>query len=396
MVQVNIDNDHVSTAISGDEFFITPEVVKPTKWRKSVKETPVNDQDSIKSLLNPSGDYIYIVVANPGQVIKYSTSDGSEIWRTDIDAEISTSIRSTLYHSSDKIITSSAEELLSIDESTGNIDWVTESVSSVNAIVEVSEGIFTGNKLIDPANGNELNSNSDNNYSNLISVNGNAYGIIRLSNGEQVAKEITTSNDSDFGNTGWSVGLVNIRDDRSNLSRFSAISLTPNDNIIFSYKEGYFTPGGQRVASGSKVVDPTDGTVVGTAGVAVSNAQFDENGSVYGFQVGGKTGNSLSFKKWTDLSFDSVEYSLSVDHFSLLSTDNLVIGDPTNSDIYRRDTADPSVEDATYKLNISGTGALKLDGIVVIPSGTTKTLESYIDSGVLIEGDCFISGVRVK
>lgn len=413
MVQVDLDNNHVSTALSSGDFFITPEVVKTTQSKTLVPESATLDQPITKIVSD--ADYSYVSTEKIGEIVKIDNTDGSIQWRVEPSA-LGSNIKN-LNIISTGILATDGSSIVSISSS-GNVSWSgslnSNTTDTAVGMAETPDGnIITDGKLFD-SDGNSLGTfstaNADGTISGLSTIvsNNNGTFAIRIDSYNESSKGQHEIYIRKFDATdSASLGTVEFENSLTRTSGSSQIQggESPTDNILYHSDLFFNNIGNIAVSHHSEgkhensFTDPNvtytafiglDGSVLSSFSRNLIGFSQDPNGSYYGVE-------NSKIKKYDSASLSSTvrEISITNDKFALISVDKH-INSNDQKEVVIRNYATPTTQDATYKLNISGEGAVTVDGVIVIPSGTTTTIELYVDDGVRIEGSCFISGVQVK
>jgi len=408
MTQVTLDNEHVSTGLGTDEFFVTPKVVDPYKWRKDVANTSSSNRDSTTGYYDSSNGRVYIGTTTPHGIIAYSETDGVEIWDIDLSAELSSNPSDITTDSTGRVFITSGSEIVALDD-TGTVLWTggvnsythTTGYSSptYSPVVVTTDGIFTGDKLFNPVDGTELRTDTTNPYLVVTFDGSYAYGIEEVAELHHELHKIDVSDSSSFGNTQWERTLKNNNGESERGVRVG-IDMDNNGNVAANTSHKYYTS--QVVDDASISYIQPNNTLDGEISMSVAREDLfvDSNGGVYAIE---DTSPSSGFEgskmvKFDNLDLGTQEYNQSdVENWLAVGgPDNQVLGDRANSDVFRYDINEPTLQDATYKMKISGEGQITVGGNTVIPSGTVSTVELFVDDGVRIEGSCFISGVKIK
>lgn len=405
MVQVNVENEHVSTGISGDEFFITPKAVDPVKFETLVPESATGTQPVTE--IYTTTDYNYIGTNSPPALLKLDNSDGSILW--DIEPSgFSNAVRNIESGPSGGVLATDGATVLSI-ASDGTVNW-SASDDCANgptgiAVTPAGNIIVTG-KLLAP-DGTKLRSwtINDSGYVGAISNTDGTFGLqyessvydnknVRV---RVFIEKFDATDSTSAGSVSWSTLMgSNETYDTANSSGGITNRELRNSNIFFSNTgdisysiESYASDGSSTTLKTTGFVG-VDGGVKSTNNTVLYGFSQDSDGAIYGIESG-------FIRKYETPSLNTILREIDVpnEKFELISADNHVHANGSK-EVVRLNYSQPTVENATYKLNLSGTGPIQIDGLEVIPSGTTETLESFVDSGVRIDGNCFISGVQVK
>lgn len=398
MTQVNLDNEHVSTGISGSEFFVTPKAVDAYKWEN------VYDNNATVITYDSDTDTILIGFSN-GDVKSINRETGNENFTISINND---PVKDIVVNSQYFVALSGGD--LNLYEKNGTKVW-NYYEAGAKEVSLVNDGVIytynNGVELLSYADASEIRTNTSYNSVSSISAleNGNEVFIgdyVKAgSNGSEVfIRRIDATDSSQFGNVVWE-NSWSYTDGEAGVN---VVESGPNDYVIISYYIINDTFSNRR--NGGTVMWDSDGNQVwtntdleansGETQIEYNSISIANDGSLAMMENNGRV---VLYK--TQLKNEQVS---EIQANLISSSDAAICGVDSQQMIFssdatsvkRYDLSKPSIQQATYKLNISGEGPVKIDGTTIIPSGKISTSENYVDSNVVIDGNCFISGVRVK
>lgn len=419
MVNVTIDNNHVAAAISGsDEFFITPKKVDEELWSTEIPNADTSSQPV--TVIETIGGDVYVGTENPHSVKKLQSTDGSKVFETEIP-DFTSKVKTISEGPNGEILATDEGYLASLTTD-GDINW-TEPIAggSMKKGVGVTQGgnIVVNGKIISP-DGTVLQTwdlqdgVDEASYMDFVTTSDGTYGLYYETFSYkpqywyfETDLELHEIDVSDSASAGDIISSINIYgfdppDQQSNMNEpydgtevYSSTLYQTNDGR-FGYSVDLYTNynGFNDNAKKTGFVSGSLDTKTVYDKVVIGFSQ-DSDGYYYGI-------NESVVKKYEndtlseDLSNILYEYNVPNEVFELKAPDNFYYNDENNKTVVFVDLDSPTISPATYKLFITSTSSVTIDGTQVTDGTGTNKVEMFVDSGTKIDGDCFISGVQVK